>query len=59
MKTTIELDTVLDLVHEAQMDLAEVIDGQMNGTVTYRLLWEEYKRLSGLADDIRRAANDD
>lgn len=57
MTTTVDLDKVLDLVFAAQEELAEILDQQMNGTTTYRLLWEEYKRLSGLYDDVRRAAN--
>lgn len=57
METTIKLDTVLDLVYLAQNELALAIDQQSNGTTTYRLLWEHYKRLSELYDDIRRAAD--
>lgn len=56
MEATVRLDDVLDLVMQHQAELAEVIDLQANGTVSYRLLWEEYQNVSELYDSIRRAA---
>lgn len=56
MEATVKLDDVLDLVSMAQKDLAKKIDLELQGTRSHRLLWEEYKRLSGLYDSIRRVA---
>lgn len=56
MEATVKLDDVLDLVSTAQRDLAKKIDLELQGTRSHRLLWEEYKRLSGLYDSIRRVA---
>jgi hypothetical protein len=57
MKTTVDLDDVLDLVSDHQDELARKIDLQMRGTSMYQLLWEEYRHVSELYDNIRRAAN--
>lgn len=56
MEATVRLDDVLDLLTTHQEELAEAIDLQGNGTVSYRVLWEEYKHVSELYDNIRRAA---
>lgn len=56
MEANIELDAVLDLVWTMQEGLAERIDAWPSGSVTHSELWEVYKEISGLYDDIRRAA---
>lgn len=57
MEATVKLDDVLDLVYEHQQELAVIIDQQMPGTNSYRLLWEEYRHVTELYDNIRREAS--
>jgi len=56
MKATIELDKVLDLVRAHQEDLTGRIDREFKSSTAYGALWEEYRQVSKLYDDIRRAA---
>jgi hypothetical protein len=56
MEATVKLDSVLDLIREHQEELAVSMDEQSNGSVSFRLLWEEYKHVSDLYDAIRREA---
>jgi hypothetical protein len=56
MEATVKLESVLDLIRKHQEELAVSVDEQSNGTISYRVLWDEYKHVSKLYDDIRRAA---
>lgn len=58
MKTTIDVDIVLDLLKAHQDDLAERIDGENAMLRSHTVLWEEYKAISKLYDDVRRASNE-
>jgi hypothetical protein len=57
MEATVKVDAVLDLVRKHQDELAKKVDGEAGGYRSHSVLWDEYKRVSKLYDDIRRAAD--
>ena len=56
MEATVKLEDVLNLVREHQEDLAGTIDAWSLSTTVRSVLWDEYKGVSKLIDDIRRLA---
>lgn len=57
MKKTIDVDTVLDLIRKHQEELAGRVDMELTGSGARKALWVEYKEVSKLYDDVRRASN--
>lgn len=56
MEVNVKLDDVLDLLATHQEELAVKVDAETTGYRAHTVLWEEYKHVSVLYDNIRRAA---
>lgn len=56
MKSTIETDKVLDLIMAHQVELGARIDQESKSSTAYTALWHEFRLISKLYDDVRRAA---